>query len=160
MARIYLFDWGDTLMVDLPNQQGKMCNWEQVYGVEGAIETLAELSKKHAIYIATNAADSSEADIQSAFARVGLARYIKGYFCKSNLGIGKGTPAFFYKIIERLGVNPESLLMVGDSYQNDIAPAIKAGVDAIWFNPTQRSNDTCFPIRQIQKLTDLCEQQF
>ncbi|MBD1571604.1 HAD family hydrolase, partial [Aliivibrio sp. S10_S31] len=28
MRKAYLFDWGDTLMVDFPNTQGKMCNWE------------------------------------------------------------------------------------------------------------------------------------
>jgi predicted HAD superfamily phosphohydrolase YqeG len=27
MIDIYLFDWGDTLMVDFPGVPGKMCNW-------------------------------------------------------------------------------------------------------------------------------------
>lgn len=32
MSKTYLFDWGDTLMVDFPDQEGKMCNWSKVEG--------------------------------------------------------------------------------------------------------------------------------
>jgi len=27
---VYLFDWGDTLMVDFPGTPGKMCDWQVV----------------------------------------------------------------------------------------------------------------------------------
>lgn len=97
MATIYLFDWGNTLMADFPEQSGKMCDWPEVRAIEGAQATLAQLATQHAIYIATNAADSAEADIHAAFMRVGLAPFIAGYFCKANLGIGKGSAAFFSK---------------------------------------------------------------
>lgn len=129
-----LFDWGDTLMVDLPNQQGKMCNWPEVYTVEGAIEVLQTLSKHHQIYVATNAEDSTESDIQRAFQRAGLAMFISGYFCKANLGIGKESAEFFCKIAQALDVHPESMLMVGDTLDKDINPAIEAGLKVVWFN--------------------------
>ncbi len=53
MIDIYLFDWGDTLMVDFPGVPGKMCDWEIVEAVTGAKEALAALSKHAQIYIAT-----------------------------------------------------------------------------------------------------------
>lgn len=83
MNKIYLFDWADTLMVDFPEQKGKMCEWDTVQAVDGAVQTLKQLSQTSHIYVATNAADSSEIDIKLAFERVGLSPYIKGYFCKA-----------------------------------------------------------------------------
>lgn len=155
MNQIYLFDWGDTLMHDFPDQTGKMCNWVTVQTVDGATETLSELSKSHSIYIATNAADSTESDIESAFLRVGLAQFITGYFCKANLGIGKGTPEFFHKIVEHLGVSPDSIVMVGDNYSKDIEPAITAGIQAIWLN-AEGVGGVVNGVRQIARLTELC----
>lgn len=90
----YLFDWGDTLMVDFPDAVGKMCDWAHVEAVTGAQEALAQLSIDAPIYLATGAADSSEQDIRKAFQRVGLNQYITGYFCKENLGVAKGSPDF------------------------------------------------------------------
>ncbi len=40
MTEVYLFDWGNTLMVDFPVVSGKMCDWETVEVVEGAEEAL------------------------------------------------------------------------------------------------------------------------
>lgn len=102
MTKIYLFDWGDTLMVDFPGVPGKMCDWEVLEAVAGATETLAHLSTSSPVYIATNAAESNEAEIEQAFERVGLARYISGYFCKANLGLSKNEPGFYQAILERL----------------------------------------------------------
>lgn len=85
LTEIVLFDWGNTLMVDFPEAQGKMCNWEVVEEVAGAREVLAALSKQHKLYVATNAADSTEQDIIQAFERVGLSQYLSGYFCKASL---------------------------------------------------------------------------
>lgn len=157
MNTIYLFDWGDTLMVDFPEQPGKMCDWQEVRAVDGALATLAKLSRQHAIYIATNAADSAEADIHAAFSRVGLAPFIRGYFCKANLGIGKGSPEFFERLAAALAVPPSTLLMVGDSYHNDIAPALAAGAQAIWFNPAGTVNAQAQQVRQIRELTALID---
>ncbi|MCE0494777.1 HAD family hydrolase [Vibrio salinus] len=157
MTKVYLFDWGDTLMVDFPDLPGKMCDWVNVEMVEGAESVLSQLSANARIFIATNAAESSEDDIRKAFERVGLAQYITGYFCKANLGIGKGSPEFFYKIAEILGVPAESITMVGDSIKNDIEPALKAGVAAVWFNSRQHTPEiSTTGYRQIHCLHELC----
>jgi phosphoglycolate phosphatase-like HAD superfamily hydrolase len=92
-----------------------MCEWHSVTAVDGAKDALAFLSQTSQIFIATNAADSSENEIKLAFERVGLEKYISGYFCKSNLGLSKGTPEFYDSIIGRLGVEASIVTMVGDS---------------------------------------------
>ncbi|KXF82634.1 HAD family hydrolase [Enterovibrio coralii] len=157
MGKVYLFDWGDTLMVDFPDQSGKMCDWEKVRAVDGAKDTLAHLSKTHQIYVATNAADSTEADIKRAFERVGLSFYIHGYFCKANLGIGKGSPAFFQKIIEKLNVPASEMVMVGDTIDKDIDPALQAGISAVWLNTLGVNTSPHDDYRQISNLTSLIE---
>ena len=82
---VYLFDWGDTLMVDIPGQAGKMCDWPEVKAMPGAAETLAYLSQTSKIYVATNAVESAPDDIERAFERAGMAQFISGYFCRANL---------------------------------------------------------------------------
>jgi len=164
MTSVYLFDWGDTLMVDFPGVPGKMCDWEVLEAVAGAEETLAHLSKSSRVYIATNAAQSNEEEIKRAFERVGLARYIDGYFCKANLGLSKNDAGFYEAIINRLNVNPgqiapsqvapSQVTMVGDSLEKDIIPALKAGLNARWFNPTGKPVE--HDIAQIQHLSELC----
>ncbi len=133
-----------------------MCDWVTVQAVDGALEALRELSINNKVYVATNASDSSEADIKAAFDRVGLSQYISGYFCKANLGIGKGTPEFFEKIIGVLGIEPKSVVMVGDTYDKDIAPAITAGINVIWFNPIKQSVSAVHNLKQVSHLSEIC----
>lgn len=133
VINVYLFDWGDTLMVDFPNVAGKMCDWEIVEAVSGAKEALEALSKHSQVYIATGAADSTELEIKRAFERVGLSQFITGYFCKANLGLSKGTPEFLNAILEKLKISSINVAMVGDNFEKDIKPAISAGIQPFWF---------------------------
>jgi putative hydrolase of the HAD superfamily len=136
MIKVYLFDWGDTLMVDFPDVEGKMRDWDVVKAVPGAKHALKILSKKAQIYIATAAANSSELDIHAAFERVGLSKYITGYFCKANVGFTKGKPEFLTSIFESLSTPLENIAMVGDNFEKDIQPAIDAGIQSFWFTTT------------------------
>jgi len=157
MAKIFLFDWGGTLMVNPPGMKGKMCNWEHVEAIPGAHETLALLSQQGCkLYVATGAVDSSEEDIRAAFERVGLAGYILEFFCQSNLGIGKGSVAYFQAVVETLGVDASELTMVGDIFHRDIEPAIEAGLNAIWYTPDAPLKEVCGDYKQIQHLSELC----
>jgi putative hydrolase of the HAD superfamily len=155
MAAVYLFDWGDTLMVDFPGVPGKMCDWETVEAVEWAEEALKVISKKAKVYIATGASESTETEIKKALNRVNLDKYITGYFCKSNLGTGKGNPAFFSSILTKLGKQASQVTMVGDSLKKDIEPAQKIGIHVIWFSKGKTS-DQSNGIRAITSLRELC----
>jgi len=133
MIKVYLFDWGDTLMVDFPNVTGKMCDWKIVEAVSGAKEALEVLSKHSQIYIATGAADSTELEIKQAFERVGLSQFISGYFCKANLSSSKGSPEFLNLILAKLNIPAVNVAMVGDNFEKDIKPAIAVGIQPFWF---------------------------
>jgi putative hydrolase of the HAD superfamily len=156
MNHIYLFDWGDTLMVDFDDEAGKMCDWSKVQAVDGAEEVLHYLSKQSDIYIATNAEDSTELDIQKALERVDLAKYVSGYFCKANLGVSKGSVDFYQRIAAKLRVLPQQLTMVGDSYEKDIEPAIQAGLNAVWLRDSTRRGVESPKFKCINGLRELC----
>ncbi len=155
MSEVYLFDWGDTLMVDFPGVPGKMCDWETVEAVDGAEEALEFIAKKAQIYIATGAADSTETDIKTAFIRVGLDKYITGYFCQANLGVGKGSPAFFVNILAALGADPEQVTMVGDNLEEDIEPAMVLGIKTVLL-ANEKSTTSENGVRTIVSLRELC----
>lgn len=154
MIKVYLFDWGDTLMVDFEGNQGKMCDWKIVEAISGAKETLEVLSKSSKIYIATGAADSTELEIKRAFERVGLSQYITGYFCKDNVGFLKGEPEFFYTILNKLQIPAANVAMVGDNFDKDIRPAIDTGIQPVWFtiNGQTMISDRVKVIRQLSEL--------
>ncbi|KPL95109.1 HAD family hydrolase [Vibrio splendidus] len=160
LTEIVLFDWGNTLMVDIPDAQGKMCNWETVQEVSGARVLLAELSKNHQVYVATNAGDSSKNDIIRAFERVGLSQYILGYFCKASIGFSKFEPEFYPAIISKLGVEPQHITMVGDTLNKDIYPALEAGLQAVWLNTEGVELKSEHPnVMQVQSLSELLEKR-
>ncbi|RJG40328.1 HAD family hydrolase [Motilimonas pumila] len=144
-------------MVDFADQQGKMCHWQSVQAVDGAKPLLARISQHHSVYIATNAVDSDVADIQQAFERAQLAEYIDGYFCHANVGIGKGSAEFFHRIAASLKLSTESMVMVGDSIENDIVPALDAGLDAIWFNPKGKPDFSQSVGEKVQQVSALCQ---
>lgn len=127
-------------MVDNPNQAGPMCDWPEVEEVDGAKACLVRLSQKTPCHLATNARDSDEAQIRQALQRADLSGAIRQIFCFANLSMGKDDPRYFQEITALLGVQAREITMVGDSLENDIYPALAAGLQAIWFNPS------CYPI--------------
>lgn len=160
MIQAYIFDWGDTLMVDFPEAQGKMCHWQKVAAVDGAQETLAVLSKTAKIYVATGAADSTEKEIKLAFERAELSQFISGYFCQENVGFTKGSTEFMPTILARINHPLNSIVMVGDNIEKDIKPALSAGIKAIWFAPDVNTgkclNNENGKFKSIKHLLALC----
>lgn len=144
-------------MIDFPKSSGKMCDWDIVEAVDGAKEALYSISKDSKIYIATSADASTENDIRLAFELVGLSQYISGYFCKDNLGIAKGSKEFYLKIIDKLGIDASQVVMVGDSIEKDITPAIEAGLSVIWFNTFSKNKENNTSFNQVTNLRELCK---
>jgi putative hydrolase of the HAD superfamily len=149
----YLFDWGDTLMVDIPNQTGPMCDWPEIKVVDGASECLAALSYFANCHLATNALNSNESEIKAAFSRAGLNQYIDTIFCADSIGFSKPEPEYFQFILARLDVPKSNIVLIGDSLEKDIQGALKMGIDAIWYNPLRLAVPK--GIRAISKLTEL-----
>ncbi len=137
-----LFDWGDTLMRvfhDIPGVL-KMKDWPRVEAIPGAAEMLDSLHGEWTLCLATNAADSDEADIRAALRRVDLERRLDKVYCFKMIGYKKPSPEFFDFILKDLGLPAEKVIMVGDDYIADVLGAQAAGLQAVWFNQRSWNN--------------------
>ncbi|GGO73078.1 HAD family hydrolase [Bowmanella pacifica] len=151
--RHILFDWGDTLMRDLPGQTGPMADWPKVEAMPGAVQALHLLSAHSVCHLATNARDSDAQDIRRALARVGLDNYLQQIFCYRQLQVEKPARAYFQQIVETLHCPSKQILMVGDNLQKDVAGALDAGLDACWLNLKEEGNH--LDIQQVNSFSSL-----
>ena len=158
-ASFILFDWGDTVMHDdFPTSTVPMVEWETVRAVEGIAGALERLhAGGRTCILATSAAISDEAQIRGALARVGLDRYFARIYCFQNTGLPKGVD-FYRHILADLGIDPASAVMVGDSFEKDVAAANAAGLPSVWFNPRSdevRSGEQHATIHSLGELPGL-----
>lgn len=133
--RALLFDWGNTLMEDIPGFSGPMANWPRVAVIPGVPETLSVLQSSWRLTMATNAADSDEPDIRAALRRAALDPLIEEIYCFRRLGCKKPSPEFFQVVLADLGLPAGRVVMVGDSLEGDVLGAVRAGLRAVWFHP-------------------------
>jgi len=159
--RCLLFDGGDTLMRDFPSYTGPMKDWPSVEAMPGALETLTALHATWTLATATNADISTEDDIWAALRRVGLDQVMDKIYCPKNVGYRKPSPKFFQHILSDLRLNPDQVLMVGDSFEIDVLGANRSGIDAIWFNwkTTEiRENERHRTIHELRELPELLKE--
>ncbi len=110
-----------------------MMRWPQVEAVTHAREALEQLRANGWVSaLATNAADSDVTDIRAALARVGLDQLIDRVYCSRAVGHTKPSCEFFAFIAKDLGLSIAELVMVGDSYDNDILGANAVGIRGLW----------------------------
>jgi putative hydrolase of the HAD superfamily len=149
----FLFDWGDTLMADLPGNTGPMCDWPTVEAMPNVREALAELCRFSRCHLATNARDSESDQIRRALERVGLGASITNVYCFRSVGHAKPSPEFFDHICRHLQTEAHELTLVGDDLEKDVMGALRSGLRAVWYNPGGRP---CPPgIVEIRDFVDL-----
>lgn len=71
-------------------------------------------------------------NIETVLADFGLDRYFRSIIESAVVGVRKPDPRIFELGVEALGLKPEEVLVVGDSYSKDILPAEKAGCRIAW----------------------------
>ncbi|WP_127501994.1 HAD family hydrolase [Actinoplanes solisilvae] len=88
--------------------------------------------------------------------RLALRPEIDLMIASSSLPAGKPDPRAFEHTIERLGVNPDEALMVGDSYEKDYLGARAAGLQAVLLDRDDAHTVPEVPrIRSLHALADL-----
>jgi putative hydrolase of the HAD superfamily len=53
--------------------------------------------------------------------------------CSEELGVNKPNPQIFKHALARANATAKASLMIGDDYRADVAGALKAGMQAIWY---------------------------
>ena len=117
----------------------------------GALESLETLSQRYTMYALTN----GNADIE----RAGLGHLLDGAISSADVGKSKPSKEMFHAPLEKLGLNPEQTIHIGDNPIDDIQGAHAIGMHTIWVNLNQASlsEDAVQPHQEIAHLDELVD---
>lgn len=155
IIKCFIFDWGNTLMRDIPGMEGPMYTWDHVELMPGVNNVLRVLSERASLYIATNARDSSKHDIFRALERAGISHFITDIFCFREIGHLKPSKEFFDEIMKRIPFHINEILFIGDNPENDTGGAEKYGFKSILYDPDDKYIDASY--KRIKHLSQLLE---
>ncbi len=96
--------------------------------VDAAKPVLEGLAKKYPLVLVSN----FYGNIETVLTDFGIRDYFKAIIESAVVGVRKPDPRIFEKGVESLGLKPEEVLVIGDSYSKDILPAEKAGCQVLW----------------------------
>ena len=132
MIKAVIFDWGDTVMEDLPLKAGPMAEWDIVKETPAIRQVLESLRGHFSIILATNAAESGEKKVRLALRRVGLDGFFDAIYSAKEMGVSKPDRQFFQSILDYHDLLTDQTVMVGDDLTNDVMGASRAGFRSIW----------------------------
>lgn len=119
-----------------------------------AEEVCRALSRTKKLYVITNGTARVQ---RERFARSPLSFFFLDFFISDDIGIPKPQWGFFYYVLTHMKhTRQERVLIVGDSLTSDIQGGNNAKIDACWYNPEHRPNDTAAVCQfEIDDLSDL-----
>jgi putative hydrolase of the HAD superfamily len=129
-----IFDWGDTVMRDIPGKEGAMYTWDSVEWIPYAEDALKTVFPFFTCCIATSAGHSGKEEMIKALSRVGADQYFHYFFSSKELGFAKPDPRFFISIADKIGIAAGQCMMTGNLYEKDIVGAKNAGMCTLFFN--------------------------
>jgi HAD superfamily hydrolase (TIGR01549 family) len=112
--------------------------------VEGFIEPVREAAGANATLLARLAESGFKlgvisngcGNVDRLCADFGYSPYLSVIVDSRRAGLFKPDPAIFFHAAEKVGGEPESMMMVGDSFERDVRPAKKAGMRTAWLQGT------------------------
>lgn len=84
-----------------------------------------------------------------------IVPYLDGVFISQEMGVGKPHKAYFDKVLEALGAERETTVMVGDDLLSDIQGAVNAGLDSIWYSRNGKESD--LPTYRVERLSQVAD---
>ncbi len=89
--------------------------------------------------------------------RLGLTSLLPNRFLSAETGFLKPEPQAFELVQKRLSLFPGQLVMVGDSWHDDILGALRAGWTAIWVNREGRPRPHHDPEAELVEVSSLAQ---
>lgn len=128
---------------------------ELVQPFPGSVETLRKLQGQG---IRMGLITNGNAEFQRPkIRRFALEQYFDFILIESEFGIGKPDPRVFRYGLERFGVSPAQVWMIGDDLEFDMRPAQELGMDTVWVNHAKIDLPTARPIKPTQMIRSLVE---
>ena len=123
--RAVAFDLGGTLMQEDFQQTRSL---RTLPFAEAALEALAPHAR---LVVATNSNYSAE-HTGALLERMHLRPYISHIFTAQTAIAMKPQPAYFHFVLDSLGLQPDEVVMIGDTYYADISGAKRCGLWTVW----------------------------
>lgn len=128
---------------------------ENLFFEDNLIDTLKYLKNKgYIISIISNTCYYDEV-MKECFKKVGIYDLIDDFTFSYSIRLGKPNIEIFNEAIKKVGISPNECIMVGDSLDKDIKPAIDLGMKTIWLNLNEEINDSIEPDIEIKSLNDI-----
>lgn len=121
--------------------------------IDGARPVLERLSERFPMVLVSN----FYGNVDEVLRDFDLRKYFKGIIESAVVGVRKPDPRIFTLGVVALGLEPQHVLVVGDSLKKDIIPARKAGCKTAWIKGRgwTRDEDEANDPSQIESLYDL-----
>ena len=96
-------------------------------------------------------------NVEKLCADFGYTPFLSVIVDSRRVGLFKPDPAIFHYAAERLGGDPGTMMMVGDSFARDVVPAKKAGMKTAWLEGAvaRQCPDPSLVDLRLRKLADL-----
>jgi putative hydrolase of the HAD superfamily len=88
----------------------------------------------------------------------GLDKYFKRVFTSEQTGFQKPRPEIFHAAVTAFNAKKKDCIMIGDSWDHDMAGAKNYGIDHIYFNPDkkeQKSPEATFEINSLSQIINI-----
>ena len=120
--------------------------------IEGAIDLLDYLYPKYRLFILSN----GFREIQSLkMINSGLASYFERILLSEDVSIQKPHKEIFYYALKSTNSRRIESLIIGDSWEADIAGAQNTRIDSVWFNPGNEAPKGRPPTFTVYSLLEL-----
>lgn len=117
-----------------------------------ALEVLQELSSRYNLYILSNGFQELQCrKMRSA----GIDRYFRKVVLSDDIGILKPAPEIFYFAMSATQSQLRESLMIGDSWENDVAGAAGVGMHQVYYQVGGKSETPFRPTYHIHDLKEL-----
>lgn len=121
---------------------------------EETMDTLRHLQGKFKLLLLTNGCPALQQEKLDGVPEI--VPFFDEIIISGSFGKGKPDPSIFQYALDRLGVQPEESMMVGDKLTTDIRGALSTGIKSVWINRENKENaETYTPDHEIKHLSEL-----
>lgn len=117
--------------------------------IEGTKELLNYLKNRYELHILTNGFQEFQ---DQKLDNTGLRTFFQTITCSDEIGINKPNLEIFRHVEQKIGVQKQNLVMIGDNYHADILGAVNAGWKAIYFGKEDNHEHQVNDLLEIKKM--------
>ena len=122
---------------DLLDQVTETCYENTRRCISRATEVLEQLEEHYPMFLVSN----FYGNLRTVLHEFNLTHYFQAIIESAEAGFRKPDPEIFRIAIGKTGCKPEEIVVIGDSYKNDIQPANKLGCPSIWLKVKGWNNE-------------------